>query len=330
MRLEAQAKLGFYPVKPETIQFICRSLTVPAPEKTYLLDPCCGKGEAIQSFTQTLGVPTENSYGVELDTGRAESAAERVGNVLNASFFATRIVPIGSFSMVWLNPPYDNEFKQDDFAGKLEAAFFKEAVRFVQDDGIVILHMPTNRMGMDIYYAMHVYLHDVSHVKLPADCSPYGESLLIGRKLKKPIRPYHYSPQELTEMPAWVVPAGEPIRTFQKTAPTDADIDKALLQATWRKVFFEKKKLSTLRPLLPMGAGHLGLTLASGLLDGYFAPDGWEPHVVRGISTKETQLAKTETEISDTGKETTTQTFKENFKLKVRAITADGNISTIQ
>lgn len=174
MRLEAQAKLGFYPVKPETIQFICRSLTVPAPEQTNLLDPCCGMGEALQSFTQTLGVPIE------------------------------------------------------------------------------------------------------------------------------------------------------------KTAPTDEDVDKALLVAAWRKVFFEKKKLAPLRPLLPMGAGHLGLTLASGLLDGYFAPEGWEPHVVRGISTKEKQLAKTETEISDTGKETTTQTFRENFKLKVRAITGDGTLSTIQ
>ena len=38
MRLEAKAKLGFYPVNPETITFICKGLRVTDPEHTYLLD----------------------------------------------------------------------------------------------------------------------------------------------------------------------------------------------------------------------------------------------------------------------------------------------------
>ena len=70
----------------------------------------------------------------------------------------------------------------------------------------------------------------------------------------------------------------------------------------------------------------MGLVAAAGVLDGFLAPQEYEPHVLRGIAYKEDILAKEESTEADDGKVTTTKTFRQNIKLKIRAITADGTI----
>lgn len=111
-----------------------------------------------------------------------------------------------------------------------------------------------------------------------------------------------------------------------KTAPTDEEILACLEKAPFWKVFAPSKPKPKLRPVLAMGPGHLGLTLASGHLDGVLKPEGYEPHVVRGIAYKEDFLAKEESTESEDGKVTTTKTYRQNIKLKIRALTADGTI----
>ena len=330
MRLEAQAKLGFYPVKSGTIEFVTRSLTVANPEQTRIIDPCCGAGEAIHQVATTLQVPPENVYGIELDEGRAEKAAGLDPNykIMNASFFNVRIVPVQSFSLAWVNPPYDNECKQGDESGRaLEWSFLNEIARYVVQGGIIMLHMPLDRISQGIKNGFHGACLDCKIIELPPDLRPYREAILVGKKRALIERSVFTADiPTVSEMPAWVVPAGEPIKTWQKFAPTDDEILKYINRSSWKKMFTAKKERTVLRPVLPLGAGHLGLTLASGLLDGYFAPEGWEPHVVRGIAYKTNDLVKEETEESESGKVTNTQTFRENIKLKIRAVTADGTI----
>lgn len=328
MRLMAQSKLGFYPCSTHTIDFVCRQLTVACPEQTYLLDPCCGKGVALADLGRQLNVPTKHLYGVELDSGRAEAAAEVLGNVLNASFFDVRIVPVQSFSLCWLNPPYENEPKQGDERGlQMETSFLQTAARLTIQDGLVILHCPEDRMTQEVRQTAAGYLYDLHLVRLPQELRPYRESLLVGKK-RKEIERYVYHPEiTLTDaMPPWTIPPGEPIKKFQKSAPTDTEIEEALASSSLLKPFTESRKVAKLRPVLPLGPGHLGLVLAAGFLDGYTAPPGYEPHVVRGIALKVNKLVKEETTESEDGKETTTQTYRESIRLKIRAVTADGTI----
>ncbi len=330
MRLEAQAKLGYYPVNLKTIEFVCGALTLADPNKTYMLDPCCGAGIALHHLGLTSVVTERNLYGVELDTGRYEQARTIMpdATLVNGSFMNTWVVPVGSFSLAWVNPPYENELKQHDRKEvKLEHSFMREVTRYLQNDGVMILHMPIDRMDDGLRYDFTNLYHDATLVTLPEGCSPYREGILVGRKRAKAATYWDGSQVAQSKvMPRFTVPAGEKIRKFVKYIPSDIDIAEAMDNASWRKVFFHKAEREPLRPVLPLGAGHLGLTLASGLLDGYLEPEGWEPHVVRGIATKENVLVKTEEEESDTGKVTTTETFRENFKLKVRAITGDGTI----
>jgi len=333
MRLAAEAKMGFYPVNHATIDLICKSLVFDQPSNVTLFDPCCGQGLALEHFGKTIGAPKENLYGVELDSKRAEEASSRLGHVLHSSFFATRIVPVQCYSIAWVNPPYDNELKQTDGGGKqLEATFIEQAARYVKAFGVVILHCPSDRITDEVRSMMNMNCDQVVHVQLPAELRPFREGLLIGRKRPKWNRDaaFIYKCRTVDTIPEYVVCKGDKPKAYDRVAPTDAEIDSQLEKAHFWKPFKASNIKPKLKPILPLGPGHLGLTLASGYLDGYFEPPGYEPHVVRGIAFKEEQVAKIEQTESDDGKVTTTQTIRENIKLKIRAVTADGVIHEIK
>ncbi len=332
MRLAAQARMGFYPVSEGTLQLIAAAIKIKDPSKVRLLDPCAGQGKALAKLGELLNVPKENLYGVELDDRRAEESAEVLGHVVHGSFFNAKIVPVQSFSMAWVNPPYENEIRQDDGqAVQLEVVFLQHAARYVNHDGVIILHAPLDRITDKVKQTFHQICYDCVQISLPIPLRPYRESLLIGFKRstidKSSWSIYVPVMEDLPELP---LPDGEAIRHFQKSAPTDKEILDHLGNAPFWKIFNEHKKRSKLTPVLPLGAGHLGLTLASGALDGLLTPADCEPHVVRGRAYKEDVLAKDEQSESDDGKVTTTQTFRQNIKLMIRAVTADGVIHEIK
>lgn len=68
MRLEAQAKAGFYPTPPEVVEILKTYIGEKKAGPKRLLDPCCGTGEpAVEIAT----VADCDAYGVEIHTGRA-------------------------------------------------------------------------------------------------------------------------------------------------------------------------------------------------------------------------------------------------------------------
>lgn len=332
MRLAAQQKMGFYPVKPSTVDLVCQSLTLTNPEKTTILDPCCGMGDALGRFGENLNIPKENRYGIELDENRAEQATPH-GNILHASFFGTRIVSVRSLSLAWVNPPYENEIKQhpNDKAKPLEVSFIEHVADYVENDGIIILHCPLDRITSVVEHAFFLVCHDCTLVTLPQNLRPYREALLIGKKraivstyaLTRDIR--HSS-----EIPKLTLPEGKRFKVFEQREPTNEEVVASLNKAGFMKVFRQKKVKPVLEPVLPLGPGHLGLVLASGLIDGQFEPQGAEPHVVRGVAYKKNIKVKDEVEVNEDGKRTETVVWRENISLKIRALTADGTITNIE
>src|SRR6185295_1710772 len=103
MRTQAKLKLCYYPLAPAEAQRIRRYLQVSGGAS--VLDPCCGTGAALAAMTDGMNV---RRYGVELDAYRAEEASGILDEVVQGSAFDTR-APAESFSMVYLNPPYDFE-----------------------------------------------------------------------------------------------------------------------------------------------------------------------------------------------------------------------------
>lgn len=329
MRLAAQAKMGYYPVQAGTLELVCKALKFKDKSKAMILDPCCGAGMALRDIGAFLQVPRENLFGVELDEKRAELAAEHA-TIAQGSFFNTRIVPVRSFSMAWVNPPYENEIRQagEHTTKPLEYSFLEYVFRYVDMGGLICLHMPADRVDESICRAFHQICFDPVRLVLPENLRPYRETVLIGQRRNVPENHvWNTAIRVVHEMPdGYLLPSGTRLKAFEKMAPTDTEIASNLPNAAFWKVFDKAVKREKLQPLLPLGAGHLGLTLASGCLDGLLCPADCEKHVVRGIAWKEPVLAKEETTENDEGKVTETKTYRENMKLKIRAITADGTL----
>ena len=115
-RLEAQSKLLYYPTPESVVATIASHFT--ALTNTRIADPCCGKGEALAQFANTVNVAKVanvamndmETWGVELSYSRAEQARQLLTTVLSTSFYDMRPPSRwsnGSVSLAFNNPPYD-------------------------------------------------------------------------------------------------------------------------------------------------------------------------------------------------------------------------------
>ena len=107
-RLENYARAGYWPTPDRVTAAITRFL-VPGQGGTRrtirILDPCAGTGKAVAAIAATLGA---ESYGVELNAGRANEARGVLTRVLSNDAFAIRLTN-GGFSGMLLNPPYADD-----------------------------------------------------------------------------------------------------------------------------------------------------------------------------------------------------------------------------
>ena len=118
--------------------------------------------------------------------------------------------------------------------------------------------------------------------------------------------------------------------TFKKTQFTDEELHQVVEDSPLAKHLTEVQPREIPRPPLPLDKGHLGLILASGILDGVVeSPHG--PHVVRGSSTKveyHNKEASDSTEDPETGAVTTKDVFRQRMVTIIRAVETNGVIHT--
>lgn len=109
-------------------------------------------------------------------------------------------------------------------------------------------------------------------------------------------------------------------------------IDIEALRNEWGR---EKQlRPAVLDPILPLSPGHLGLALASGMLDGRLTLANGKTVVVRGVSSKEEYDieadANRENGLHGTKQTTTVTKRGEKAKLVIRVLDQDGNITEYQ
>lgn len=106
-RLEAQSKLLYYPTPPSVVELIASWFK--AEGKARLVDPCCGKGQALAQFAQLVN-PEAETWGIEISYSRAQDAKQLLDTVLATSFYDMRPPSRwtnASVSLAFNNPPYD-------------------------------------------------------------------------------------------------------------------------------------------------------------------------------------------------------------------------------
>jgi len=139
MRNVARLKMGYYPL-PESEGVKIRSLltyTQPAS----VIDPCVGQGTALHLVTSNAAV---RRYGVELDAERAQIAGANGIETIQGNAFDAIARP-ESFSLLYLNPPYDSEI--GSIANRrMEVVFLEHTYRWLAMEGVLILVIPFERL----------------------------------------------------------------------------------------------------------------------------------------------------------------------------------------
>lgn len=334
MRLNAQARGGYFPIHDDVVRAWAGLLSADKPDKVIALDPCAGKGAALAALCDSLGVPQENRYAVELDADRAAECAGRIANTLGPADFFETGVSAKCFSLVWCNPPYDTEMGGGN---RVEMSFLRRVTDLMVPGGVLGLAVPESvieswqtlaylRQWYDGLFAA-AYLAEHRH---------HHEVIVTGRR-RATINPDDSGPDylpvgELSAHRAPVpVPAGHAPKRWLKIGPTESELADLIANSPLRlQPAACSLKPSIARPPLPLCVGHTALLLASGYIDGVVHPDGEPPHVIRGTVRKDTYLASAESTEDEKGQVKTKEVYKEKIKLAVRVVDQAGAIRNFE
>src|SRR5712664_4891940 len=141
MRLAGRERLGFYPLPIPEAERIRRFLAFPD-KQCCALDPCVGDGAAFAEIASDKNVLR---YGVELDAGRAEQARTKGMEVIHGNCFDVQC-PVESFSLIYLNPPYDFEIGEEK-SQRMEKLFVEHVHRWLIRGGILLFVVPAKRIA---------------------------------------------------------------------------------------------------------------------------------------------------------------------------------------
>ena len=331
MRLAAQAKGGFYPAPAEAVALAASTL-VPPDKPFTILDPCAGRGGAIAYLGDLLGCPRSRTYAIELDEARSAACRDHLGEAAHvvgpATFFGAAITT-KSFSLVWCNPPFDDEIGGGN---RVEGQFLGRATQLLVSGGVIVLVCPESTAERyDVRSQLLGWYTNLTVLPFPEDCRKFNEVIVLGKKL--PERRNHYGlswqNEQAQEGFTYVLPRTKGPRRFEKIALTEAEMVRALSTSPLRRQLQPPGAMPLPQPPLSLGTGHLALLLSAGHLDGVVHPECESPHVVRGTARKKQYLSGQEEIENDDGSVTTKTTISEKIVLSVRCVGPDGKIVTL-
>jgi hypothetical protein len=336
-----------------------------------IVDPCAGEGAAVNQLAKLLGNKECDVYMIELDDARARKCRESFpnANTLGPASVHGVVATPGSIGIAYVNPPFDNEMG----GGRREEVGFVETVtRWLAPRGILVLIVPTSALNgysnQSLCEYIDCHFRDVGIWRFPDACRKYNEVVIIGVKravpLPSPLDTCIFRKMDLKyrgaraeqfpqlgeaqpkewwsggcsidrepDVRVYSVPAHWPPNRFQKVGYTEAELVEAVRNSPLGRVFEPKKEGAKLRPPLPLGGVHVGMVIASGLLDGMvFVPGRPDlDHVSRGVSVKEEYYNESASGPQgepdpDTGEIRWKDVYSEKITTTVRAVDRKGVI----
>jgi 16S rRNA G966 N2-methylase RsmD len=341
MRLAGRERLGFYPLPVPEAERIRRFLVFPD-KPCSALDPCVGDGAA---FAEIASYKKVLRYGIELDTGRAEQSRTKGIEVIHGNCFDVQS-PVESFSLIYLNPPYDYEIGEEK-SQRMEKLFLEHVCRWLKPGGILVLVVPAKRIA-DCAVQLSRHFRDTRVYRLTEPESVrYGQVAVLGMRRSRQERDrlrdeeiiqaqlwlgsverevQRLSPLPLEPDHLYAAPPGGTVRLVHRGLPLDLVEDLLLKSSAYRQasaVLFAQQADMTGRPLTPLHGGHVGLLCTAGMLNGVFG-DGEARHIAHWQSVK--LVDKSEEE--EDGK--TIIREKERFSNELTLVFCSGEIATLK
>ena len=297
MRLAGRAKAGFYPTPSIIVKRIIRFIK-PGPEEVRILDPCCGLGDPLEAIA---GHTKAESFGIELDRNRAEAAKEKVTHVIQSDAFSAR-VQAGAFSLLFLNPPYDQ-----DERGRLEHRFLVQSTAWLAPRGLLIYIIPQGRYHQNTLRYLANWYDGLRLFRFPEE--EYGrfmQTVLFG--IKKPRASWDPNLQEqmkrsvrdalpeipLEVSPLYTLPAvpgnGDILFRSGETDPNEA-VAEIAGHGAWRlpeviENLEPDGNPCRVRPLMPLRQGHLAQLIAAGFINNQVLEKDGKRLLIKGRTSK--------------------------------------------
>jgi hypothetical protein len=298
MRNAARLKMGYYPL-PQSEGVKLRSLINYA-QTASVIDPCVGQGAALHQLTSNAPV---RRYGIELDAERANVAVTSGIETIQGNTFDAIAKP-ESFSLLYLNPPYDSEI--GSIANRrMETVFLEHTYRWLVMDGVLVFVIPFERLHdcagilSSHFTALNVFrMTDPESVQYRQIAVLGVRHDVRGAPLEKNKRQLqniglYGSFQKIPDLqpgicPQYSVPgSGEATLTY-RGLPYDLLEDLLPHSPAWKQVaplLLPTDDVATGRPITPLHGGHVGLLCTAGLLNGVFG-EGDARHIARWRSVK--------------------------------------------
>ena len=306
MRLEAQAKAGFYPTPSRVVDIIKTWVGEKMPGPRRLLDPCCGTGEPA---AQIAAAAICEAYGVEINTDRAKTAKNLLSKVVSENLFSVRVRP-GAFSILYLNPPYD--FDAED--GRTELSFLKHTLPYLTPRGLLLFVVPQKRITPRIARVLSAYFEDLKIRKFPEDeFQSFGQIVITGLKKARAegkgdilagLTQIQF--MDLPEMHrkefSFTVPAvGRDFFIRSSEFGPDELAEELKESSLWKEpalglVVGEEQIRPAIQPLMPPRKAHLAMLIAAGLINNQVLEANGKSLLIKGTSKKVIDRFEEETE----------------------------------
>lgn len=340
MRTQAKLKLGYYPLASAEARRIRNYLQF-SDETASILDPCSGTAAALCSLSDGAAV---RRCGIELDAHRAEEARKVLDEVIQGSAFDTH-APVDSFSLLYLNPPYDFEIGEGKNQ-RMERLFLEHLGRWVRPDGVLVMVAPYDRV-YDCRAILTPQFKDKAIYRLTEpEALAYKQVVVFGIrrtrqerermndhdvslanwKLNDRTRSYDEIPPlpDLADR-RYVVPPSSAAKLDYRGLPLDQLEDLLAKSPAWRqarRVTHAPKPEFAGRPLTSLHQGHVALLCTSGMMNGCFG-EGKGRHVAYWESVKVVDRREEEED------GTTVIHEKERFSQRLTLLYANGRIALL-
>lgn len=291
MRLAGRACLGFYPLPLPEAERIRKFLAF-SDKHCCALDPCVGDGAAFSEITSGNRVLR---YGVELDAGRAEQAQSNGIEVIHGNCFDVQC-PVESFSLMYLNPPYDFEIGEQN-SQRMERLFLEHVYRWIKRAGVLVMVIP----GRYLHDCSQLLAHQFRDVRVHRLTEPesvkYKQVVVMGVRRTRAERdrvpdteitrtrlrfeslatdPGKLPPLTTEPDNLYAVPSGEAAQMVYRGLPLDQIEDLLPKSSAYRQasaILIAPPSEVNGRPLTPLHRGHVGLLCTAGMLNGIFGED---------------------------------------------------------
>lgn len=342
-RLMNNVRMGYYPTCTDNLAHIVRGIDCPVGLTVNLLDPCCGCGLALRFMAERISDNGNDckTYGIELDTHRAEEALTRIDRVGFGSFYRSRISN-EAFHAMLLNPPYLSVMTEGGSNARNEKGFLVDSVRNLLIGGLLIYIIPHYRLTADIARLLCDNFSDISVWKFTSnEFKKFKQIAVLGTRQKRKdgsdlateLSSSVLNPAmlpELSELPAGRYPlpnTAKDVALFKGAEFNVVELSEQLSKSKSFLRLFQRSQLdnTSKRPLLPLSIGQIGLVGGSGLINGWV--DCETPHIIKGRIVKEKRLRTDENTNSRGHLISTTLTETVSNKLIFNLLTPNGFIS---